>query len=70
MTTANPPLSLKELRRNAGKTQREVASDLGIALNTYRRWEKNAASLRVSQALALTQYFSVSLGAILLCENT
>lgn len=35
-----PKITLKAARMNCGKTQKEVAKELGISESTYIRWEK------------------------------
>ena len=58
--------SLKELRARKGKSQREVAQDLGISLTTYNGWEQNVSNLKISTALKLAEYFGVELHEIFL----
>ena len=65
MTDAEASRPLRDLRQKAGKSQQEVASELGISLKTYQRWEKDAASLEISKAVALARYFQVTLKALL-----
>lgn len=36
-----PKITLKAARMNCGKTQKEVAKELGISESTYIRWEKH-----------------------------
>lgn len=38
-------INLKTLRRQAGRTQKEVAELLGVHVNTYRAWEKDPSSM-------------------------
>jgi len=58
--------SLKELRVRKGKTQREVAQDLGVSLTTYNGWEQNVSNLKVSTVMKLADYFGVELREIFL----
>ncbi len=58
--------SLKELRVRKGKTQREVAQDLGVSLTTYNGWEQNVSNLKVSTVMKLADYFEVELREIFL----
>lgn len=53
--------SLKELRQRKQKTQRDVATDLGISVYTYRKWEKNLGNVSIHVADVLCQYFGVTL---------
>jgi len=61
--------SLKELRARKGKTQKQVAADLGITYQTYNAWEKNPSNLRVSKVMELADYFGVTLDEIFLPDN-
>jgi transcriptional regulator with XRE-family HTH domain len=56
--------TLKELRARKNKTQEQVASDLGISVQTYNAWEKDLSNIAVSKVLALAHYFGVALGDI------
>lgn len=58
--------SLKELRARLGKSQREVAQDLGVSLTTYNGWEQNVSNLKVSTVMKLADYFGVELHEIFL----
>lgn len=62
--------SVIELRKANHLTQKQVASDFGISLTTYRHWEKNISELGVSKAVALAEYFGVHLGQLLFCSRT
>ena len=53
--------SLKELRARIGKTQSEVAHDLGISTATYNSWEKDLSNVAIAKVFALAQYFNVNL---------
>lgn len=56
--------SLRELRARKGKTQKQVASDLGISTATYCAWESDISNVAVSKVLAVANYFGVALGQI------
>lgn len=56
--------TIKELRAKKNKTQVEVASDLGISVQTYNAWENNFGMVKLSKAKAIANYFDVSLSEI------
>lgn len=56
--------SLRELRARKGKTQREVAADLGISATTYCAWESDISNVAVSKVNALAEYFGVQIGQL------
>ena len=56
--------TLKELRARKDKTQKEVADDLGITVQTYNSWEKDISGVSFSKVLALSEYFGVSIDSI------
>ena len=56
---------LKRVREAAGKTQEEVANDLGVPLGTYRNWEQGGRSLNGKKLIMLASYFHVSTDTIL-----
>ncbi len=58
--------SVKELRARKNKTQEEVASDIGISVQTYNAWEKDISNVAVSKVTALAHYFGVEIGDIFL----
>lgn len=58
--------SIKELRVRYNKTQKQVADDLGISVQTYCAWEKNISNVAVSKVQALANYFGVRIGQIFL----
>ena len=57
--------SIYELRKTKRLTQRQVASDLGVSVSTYRKWEKDLSGVAVSKAEAIANYYGVRLGQIL-----
>ena len=56
--------SLRELRARKNKTQKQVASDLGISTATYCAWEKDISNVTISKVQAVADYFGVALGQI------
>ena len=57
--------NLKTIRANSGKTQKQVANDLGISLSAYRKYEQGTRRLTDELLLQLSTYFSVSVDSIL-----
>lgn len=57
--------NLKTIRSNSGKTQKQVAEELGISLSAYRKYEQGTRRLTDELLLQLSIYFSVSVDSIL-----
>ena len=57
--------NLKTIRSNSGKTQKQVAIELGISLSAYRTYEQGTRRLTDELLLQLSTYFSVSVDSIL-----
>lgn len=55
---------LRELRARKGKTQREVAEDLGISVQTYCAWENDISNVAISKVQAVANYYGVELSQI------
>lgn len=62
--------TLKELRARKNVTQREAAKDLGIALQTYNKWESDISNVAISKVQAVADYFGVPLSQISFCSRT
>lgn len=56
--------TLKELRARKNKTQKEVATDIGISYQTYCAWEKDISNVGISKVYALANYFGVRIDEI------
>lgn len=52
--------NIKVLREATGKTQDEVAAELGVKLSRYRSWEQGKRSPTGAMGIKLAQYFGVS----------
>ena len=52
---------LKELRLEEGKTQDQVAKDLGISSISYLHYEKNQREPSFEILVAIAKYFKISL---------
>ena len=46
-------LKLKEMRKESGLTQKEVAAKAGVKLSTYRTWEQGTSGISFEKAYAL-----------------
>lgn len=57
--------NLKAIRSNSGKTQKQVAEELGLSLSAYRKYEQGTRRLADGLLLQLSIYFSVSVDSIL-----
>lgn len=57
--------NLKAIRSNSGKTQKQVAEELGLSLSAYRTYEQGTRRLADELLLQLSIYFSVSVDSIL-----
>ena len=55
--------SFRQLRKNAGYTQKELAEMIGVAERTVRNWENAETEIRLTprQTMALCQALGVSL---------
>jgi DNA-binding XRE family transcriptional regulator len=56
--------SLKELRARHNYTHDDMAEKLGIARQSYHRWEKYPQNLKMSQLLQLAEILQVNLWEI------
>ena len=52
---------IRELRQEKHLTQKNVADSLGMQLTVYQRYENGERELSLSQAVALADYYGVSL---------
>lgn len=59
--------SLRELRARKNKTQKQVATDLGISAATYCAWEKDISQVSIGKVQAVAEYFGVTIGQISFC---
>lgn len=57
--------NLKAIRFNSGRTQKQVAEELGLSLSAYRTYEQGTRRLTDELLLQLSIYFSVSVDSIL-----
>ncbi|WP_409373744.1 helix-turn-helix transcriptional regulator [Streptococcus suis] len=59
------PNRIKELRTQAGLTQQELASQLGVIRKTISNWERGNNTLSTDNAKKLSQFFRVSIDELL-----
>jgi len=52
---------IKELRKNSGLSQTELADEFGIATNTVSRWETGTYKPSVEDLERLSRFFEVSI---------
>ncbi len=51
---------LKELRKNKGYTQKEIAQELNIAQSSYADWERNKKKPTQEKLTLIADFFNVS----------
>lgn len=56
---------LKELRKNRGVTQTEIAGFIGISQNSYSYWENGKVKIDNASIVKLADYFNVSVDFLL-----
>ena len=56
---------LKQLRKEKGLTQQEVADEIGVTKRTYIYWENGENQIKINKASQLADYFGVSVGYLL-----
>ncbi len=55
---------LKKLREKIGKTQKQVAEDLGYHTTTYARWEQDLHNMKFIDVINIAKYYNVSIDYI------
>ena len=60
--------NLKLLRKRVGKSQEDVANDLGFNRSTYSGYENGVAQPNIENLIALSKYYELSID-VLLSEN-
>lgn len=55
---------LKELRRNSGKTQQEVANDLKITQKAYSNYENGTRLPNIEMIMDMAEYFKVPIDVL------
>lgn len=60
---------LKELRKEKGVSQKEVASALGISLSAYSNYEQGIREPNIEMIIAICRYYDVSSDYLLGLED-
>lgn len=55
---------IRDLREDAYKTQKQVADDMFMHVSQYRRYESGEREIPLSIAIALSEYYNVSIDYI------
>lgn len=61
---------IEEARKCAKLTQEEVAGHLGISVPTYRKMEKDPASITIDEARTLAALFGIDVSQIFFSTNS
>ena len=62
-------IGLKKIREKNGKTQKEVAENLHVTVNTVSRWESGVMQPRLSRVVEIARYFGVSIDELMSPPN-
>ena len=57
--------NLKQIRTKSGKTQKQVADELGLSISAYRTYEQGTRHLTDEMLIQLSDHFSTSVDSIL-----
>lgn len=60
------PVTLEELRKLSGLTQKRFAEVVSIPLTTYRNYERHPEKMEVGQLIRICQTFGLSLEKVAL----
>lgn len=60
------PVTLEELRKLSGLTQKNFAETVGIPLTTYRHYERNPEKMEVGQLIKICETFGLRLEKVAL----
>lgn len=63
-------MALKEMRKRAGLTAREVATTLGVSFQNVYNWEAGSYMPRAAQLTALAKLYGVTVDELLAGEQT
>lgn len=63
-------MRLKELRKNRGISQEQVAHDLGLSLRGYQNYEYGLREPNIAMILKLAEYYNVTTDYLLEKETT
>lgn len=56
---------LKQLRKDRGLTQSQLAEEVGVSYRTIQNWENGVNQIKPDKAQILADYFGVSIGYLL-----
>ena len=62
-------LKIAELRREKGKTQGQMATDLNMSIKKLAAWEQKRAEPSIEDICLMARYFNVSCDELLCYEN-
>lgn len=62
--------ALRAIRKATGKTQAQVASDLGVSKATYSAWETGRHVMNATQIIHVSEYYECSTNDVLGIEAT
>ena len=57
-------MTIKEWRRAKGISQEEMANVCGVHVNTYRAWEDNPKSIKLTNAMKIADRLGVEMSDI------
>lgn len=58
-------MKIKELRIERGLTKVQLAKELGVNKRTILRWEKDAMSMTLKNAVEVAKFFGISLDELI-----
>lgn len=61
-------VALREMRKNTGLTQAQLASELGMSRSFYGLIETGLREPSLSVALTIAKYFNTTIEALFFCE--
>ena len=61
--------NLKSLRKRAGKTQAQMASDLGVAVSTIQNWESDRTEMTGYSLVMVAEYLNVPVSEVFTTDN-
>ena len=56
--------SLRDLRASSGKTQKQIAEEMGVSHDTMRRWETGETHPTAPDAIKLVKLYGVAVDAV------
>ena len=63
-------IRLKEIRKQNGLTQEQIANIIGVAKTTYCNYENNVREIDINTLKKLANYYNVTIGYLLGIEET